>query len=332
VFAPTLSKLPIYIRPRKIGKLDLKTCERAVEIETSQDSHNSDEWEDLSDCDNREEEKSYMDTDALINKQEWDESFDGETDSHRYDFVNAVRSFWPNRNTTYDNVAWSVRKIRKYNDETQSTAKEANEKSEAYLEVNMAVCPHSNQDENCNSSVESAATSDILSGEEKAATLQLVRIVNGVPIIESAEAHSCGIVHGIANKRVWASFGLDIDRSTATASDNTVCAPSFTLRDSPLIASFFNKSLNHKQLRTNDNDTIQNQSLEANKKKRKREILPQKDLLPANARIGAILIVVHVRAAPSSLPLPTLSKVRFSTWSSIFFILPITFSPKEFII
>jgi hypothetical protein len=344
VFAPTLSKLPIYIRPRNIDKGESRYSsalkKRECALETAPDYSNSDEWDDLLDGDDGEEENDHDDMEALLSKkQKWHDSSDAANnirniDPHRYEFVHAVQSFWPNRSIVYDNVARSVHDIRNYNHKKTPTGKGKAGNSGCQMEVNMVVCPHSDHDEKGNSSDDSAATTsiDVLSGDETAATLQLVRIVNGVPIMESAEAHSCGLVHGIANKGVWGSFGLDIERSTTMAPDTSSSStPSFLLRDSSLIAPFINKNLNHKQLKVDDYDTIHNHNHEEAKTKRKREALPQKDLLPANLRIGTILIVVQIRAAPSSLPLPSLSKVRFgmrNTISHILFISSISFGRK----
>ena len=118
----------------------------------------------------------------------------------------------------------------------------------------MAVCPHINHSERGTDSTDSAATTskNSTSEIEDDATLKLIRIVNGVPIMENAEAHSCGLVHGIANKSVWGSFGLDIDRTSAAASNDCSRTPSFVLRDSSLIAPFIKKNSNHRQLKIND--------------------------------------------------------------------------------
>jgi hypothetical protein len=321
VFAPTLSKLPIYIRPRQVGKdqsRDLTALKkRECALEPARDYPNSDEWDDLLDGDDGEQESDNNDVEALLNTKKLKENDYADTnnitkiDPHRYDFVHAVQSFWPKSSIVYDNVARSVRDIRNYNHRTTPAKKEEARNSGCQMEVNMVVCPRSENDEIGNSSYDSAATtsSEVLSGDETAAKLQLVRIVNGVPIMESAEAHSCGLVHGISNKGVWGSFGLDIDRGTTVAPDTSSSStPSFLLRDNSLIAPFINKNLNHKQLKVDDYNSIHSHDNKAEKKKRERD---QKDLLPANVRIGTILVVVQIRAAPSSLPLPSLSKVRF---------------------
>jgi hypothetical protein len=199
----------------------------------------------------------------------------------------------------------------------------------------MVVCPYSKQDEknSTTGSVSSSSsfdddidtTGDDALGDRQVATLQLIRMVNGVPILDSGEAHSCGLVHGVANKIVWGSFGLEVTKNADTIHEThdttshshhpTTSTPSFQLRDSNIIAPFINRDINHRQLRASNRDTINdgdddNDDEEENKKRKRDDDDYQDGLLPANIRIGTILVVVQIRAAPSSLPLPTLSKVR----------------------
>ena len=238
--------------------------------------------------------------------------------NERREFAKAVKTFWPSSNITVDNVARSVRTIRTCSDGTTLSKKGTERDSTVQLEVSMAVCPDLEYDPNGDSIVESGLSppTDNLPDKTKAASLQLVRIVNDVPIIENAEAHSCGLVHGVANKRVWGSFGLDIERSTTRKSSINLSTPSFLLRDSNLIAPFINKNRNHKLLAADDHETNLDQEQKANKKRRKWGAYPSQNLRPAELRIGTILVVVHIRANPSSLPLPTLSKVRYGESNS----------------
>ena len=319
VFAPTLSKLPIFIRPRQLGKHKLGD-ESSVEqqdsaIQLSRDGPKSDQWEDLLDGDGTEEETDSK-TETLSDEKET--SSDCSNENERHEFTSAVQSFWPDCNIVFENVARSVHNIRNFNDETTPfVGEEAQRRSVAQLEVSMAVCPDLDHDEKSDSGADSLASipNDLPSGNAKTATLQLVRIVNDVPIIENAEAHSCGLVHGTANKRIWGSFGLDIERSATVAPDSGVSTPSFLLRDSGLVAPFINKNGNHKQLEADDFGTNHEQSYESNRKRRTMGGSPPRDLSPANVRVGTILLVVNVRANPSSLPLPTLSKVSSCVWN-----------------
>ena len=354
VFAPTLSNLPIFIRPVTASQ---RPIEGVPSMETSQGKGKNncaieidDPWEDLMDDDaddNGEEgggdrcDENHPDERKQKSR---DDSAEATTTSQKVDadrlaFFHTAKSFWPKRKISYQNIARSVRNIRNHNHirVTSDGRKGIDKTSELQLEVYMAVCPHSQSDENLGSSADSSASTSCndascndgdeedvkhhtLPLQDQTASLELVRMVNGVPILDSTEAHSCGLVHGLANKVVWGSFGLDVDRNTtivpdASASDPMVSpshTPSFHLRDSNLIVPFIRRNLNHRQLKPRDQKSNHDDnSCEAEKKKkRKTELLSQNDLLPANVRIGTILVVVHIRAAPSSLPLPTLSKVR----------------------
>lgn len=312
--APTLSNRPIFIPSRKSSSDDIESRQSTNQREsnggTSRDAPKSDEWKDLLDDDGSNEESDSAGKKSLV----------GETkklvdccDNERTEFANAVQSFWPNSNVKIDNVARSIRPIRHLNEEVLSN-KEDGEESKAELEVSIAVCPDFVNDQNRDCTVDSSVTisNDALLGDEQAARLQLIRIVNDVPIIENAEAHSCGLVHGIADTKLWGSFGLDIERSVTTSQSTKASTPSFRLRDSNLVAPFINKNANHRLLgESNDDEDLDQRSNEKNRKRRRRGVHASNELCPANVRIGVILVVVHVRANPSALPLPTLSKVRF---------------------
>ncbi len=294
MFAPTLSKLPIFIRPRNADKIEFEGPlleRRESTTRLSQDCADGDQWKHPLDSEGSDDGNDSNSKETLANEKE--KSVDCSDRNDLYEFADAVRSFLPKCNVPYENVARSVHNLRNFNDET-----ETQRKSMVQLEVSMAVCPDEDLDQRSNSSIDSS---------EKATTLQLVRIVNDVPIIENAEAHACGLVHGVANKRVWGAFGIDIEKTTTTASNTSLPTPSFLLRDSSLVAPFINRNANHQQLETEVCETDHDENCKSNRKRRKGA---QNYLRPVNVRIGKILVVVHVRANPSSLPLPTLSKGR----------------------
>jgi hypothetical protein len=371
VFAPTLTKFPIYVRPQNWNVVSLlpsghekfvKNPAPSIAETQSQerqhlndadivDDNDDEQWGDFSDDIDEEEDKICDDEDddeidnggndneerVLGRKGGKKRSNTGgkttsggksDSESDRHVFFKAAKSFWPERNIAYKNVARSVRNIPRtnYNSEENTTT------SELQLEVYMVVCPYSKQDEKNSSSTSTTGsdsssssssfdddinTGDYAVRDRQVAALQLIRMVNGVPILDSGEAHSCGLVHGVANKIVWGSFGLDVTKNAATIHEThdttsrhpTTSTPSFQLRDSNIIAPFINRNINHRQLRASNRDTTNDDNEEENKK-RKRDDDYQDGLLPANIRIGTILVVVQIRAAPSSLPLPTLSKGR----------------------
>jgi ribosomal protein RSM22 (predicted rRNA methylase) len=131
-------------------------------------------------------------------------------------------------------------------------------------------------------------------------------MVNQIPLLDGAEASACGLVHGVSNKVVWGSFGLHVAKSSD--SDMHSWTPHFDVRDSDQLAPFF-QSQTHRlweaRQEQSDEDLVEEEA-----KKRKRHLATRSSLLPAKVRLGHIIVVVHIRAAPSSLPLPTLSKVR----------------------
>jgi len=363
VFAPTLTKFPIYIRHsnRNIatstsdhGIVEDPACATDIGVKLGQPQErqqlntesveDDDGWGDLLD-DLEEEDRKGDDKNKNNDNNDEDNSNDneeqvpwrkggyreiidkrtnGKSESDRYAIFEAAKSFWPERGILYKNVARSVRNIPR----TNYIREENTTTSEIQLEVSIIVCPCPKQDEkNSNTSttefssssfdgtVNEIDTGDYAVEDRQVATLQLIRMVNGVPILDSGEAHSCGLVHGVANKVVWGSFGLEVTKNAATHHDitdtnthHTISTPSFQLRDSSIIAPFINRNINHRQLRPRSQNMINDNDYDndTENKKRKRD----NDLLPANIRIGTILVVVHIHAAPSSLPLPTLSKGR----------------------
>jgi len=208
------------------------------------------------------------------------------------------------------------------------------------LEVDMIVFDDVQEDDfNDHHENESDRSCESLLSKDMA-KLVLIRLVNRVPILDGAEAYACGIVRGIACKqKVWNSFGLDIDTmNSATAISNNSDAteeafsqeykqkffiPEFTLKDSSQVAPYFrqqNTKTNNHHLYEGDRDESSCSSddsrssdflCSSNGKKRtskKRKVKVNK-LLPAGARLGNILLIVHIYANPSALPMPTLSKV-----------------------
>ena len=249
-----------------------------------------------------------------------------EVDSDRFAFFEAAKSFWSDRKIVYKNVARSVRKIstRSYN-QTENTSN-----PELQVEVSLVVCPyskHSNDTSKASSTssmssldgaINQIDTDDYCIKDKQTATLQLIRMVNGNPVLDSGEAHSCGIVHGVADKSLWGSFGLDITKNSVAHQDDSETSlhhTTYALQDSSIIAPFINRNNNHRQLRTSNRDTVVDNDDGTCNKKRNND--SRDDLLPVNLRIGSILVVVQICAASSLLPLPTLSKVRHFIFISV---------------
>jgi hypothetical protein len=145
------------------------------------------------------------------------------------------------------------------------------------------------------------------------ASMVLVRMVNKIPLLDSAEAVCCGLVQGLASKkRMWNSFGLDVGLKHDPT--NVGKLPTFELRDSEQVAPFF-KNGAHNLLEKNDDeesDTVsddefdEENALEGIKRKRRPK---RRHLMPASVRLGNVLVIAQIHAEPTTLPLPTLSKV-----------------------
>jgi hypothetical protein len=103
----------------------------------------------------------------------------------------------------------------------------ANTASITHLEVSLAV--HHTKTDNTHS--DSDTTTDSLTP-----SLSLIRFINDMPILDSSEALSCGIVHALIHKRkLWNAFGLELAASCQL--DRLSNMPNFTLKDNSAILS-----------------------------------------------------------------------------------------------
>ena len=184
------------------------------------------------------------------------------------------------------------------------------------------------------------------SEDQSEAKLMLVRMVNRIPLLDGAEAHACGLVRGISSKlSLWNSFGLDIAKIDSPKVSNTfqvahktnkdvdlnksklseleLHIPMFAIKDSIQVLPYFQSSThalfeskeigekseieaNYADSKAGDCENSSEVTLNCQKRNK---IEYGKRLLPANLRIGNILMIVQIHAKPSALPLPTLSKV-----------------------
>jgi hypothetical protein len=244
------------------------------------------------------------------------------------DLFRAVAAFWPDKIIDFKNVARSVQNIKSEHTMTDAAKNGDRPRSRQaspdlkQLEVNIVVCPKGiGQSGSGNDSA--MRLSSLLDGddiscdtnnaenvieEDTTARLQLVRIVNGTPLLDGVEAQACGLVQGVGNKSLWGQFGLIISqRSTMTPTHVQGWTPSFDLQDSARVTPFLQRSeRNHRPLSSfNQVVDAPGKSHHANKTNPIDELLN-----PAHFRLGQVLVVVRIHAAPTSLPLPTLCKVR----------------------
>jgi hypothetical protein len=217
------------------------------------------------------------------------------------------------------------------------------------LEVNMIVVEakvedtYNENDDDING--DNVAHSDEEPYSKDMAKLILIRLVNRVPILDGVEAHACGLVRGIACKhKTWNLFGIDVDIMPpqsftymhSNCEDSTMLAtnphiPIFRVKDSSQLAPYLNRNgvdkNRHSQYEgweSNSEDdsyaTCGPQIFEQERSKKAKEMKKKTKLLPAGARLGNILVIVHVYSHPSALPMPTLSKVKWKSYpfSSLF--------------
>jgi hypothetical protein len=165
------------------------------------------------------------------------------------------------------------------------------------------------------------------------ASMVLIRMVNNIPLLDSAEAVACGLVQCLASKKsMWNSFGLDVHLNIDP--NNTSSVPTYDVHDSEQVLPFFKQGA-HNLLDGDDDENIEyvedadgdrDSDFHITASKRSRPT-NRHNLLPAAVRLGSILVIVQIRAEPSMLPLPTLSKVC----GFLFVIFTITLpTPKKF--
>ena len=135
--------------------------------------------------------------------------------------------------------------------------------------------------------------------------LELVRMVNSVPLLDSVESIGCGLVRAMKSSVIWSSFGLTVLGGTESNEDTWINR--FKVRDSDQVAPFFQPS-NHKLWDRKADVEYQDHvgKLQENKRKRKSSKL----MLPAKVRLGKMLVIVNIQAAPNVIPMPTLTKGR----------------------
>jgi hypothetical protein len=152
--------------------------------------------------------------------------------------------------------------------------------------------------------------------------VRLIRMVNGIPMLDTAEALGCGVVNRIASLRqVWLSFGLEADLSCQ--SQDEVTNPTLLVRDSDQVLPYFvqgshelfeasEESDDQTSVSTIDNGFDSDDSIPGRRRRRGPRADKIRALQPARVRFAKTLMVVHFHGKPSTLPLPTLSKVRFA--------------------
>lgn len=326
VKAETLQPLPLYVRPpkemeRRIHRKRMKPLavdvlmnskvDNYVDNDVGDDMSDNDDvgdWDDGFDEGNADKEEENNTELQRVSKSSRERARLEEEKKRKIGLMQKAASLYKGRVDLRDaNIAYSTQRIRHKSEGGKSTSDAANS---AVLEMSMVVFGpqdtvdddddrvHSGDDTSCN----------------KTAKLQVVRMVNGIPVLDSSEALACGVMRKISGSTaIWNSFGLDIsDRSQLTST-----SPSFGISDSAQVAPFLRTSAHSLYSSQSQDDSLSisddddDFDLEDihNTRKRKKE-RQARCILPAAQRLGDVLIVVQIRAKPSALPLPTLSKGR----------------------
>ena len=184
------------------------------------------------------------------------------------------------------------------------------------LEVTLIV--HGSSDEDGNGNLEEREDEAPVSSSAET-SMVLIRMVNQIPLLDSAEGVACGLVQGIvAKENLWQAVGLDVALRAASAS--MARTPMYSVKDSSQVLPFLKSQdgglfdENHDDEDSSDesdNESIGEAILEGKKRSRRSSRKrPHKIFLPADARLGNILLIVQINAEPRQLPLPTLCKGR----------------------
>jgi hypothetical protein len=326
VMAPTLSKVPLVVRPfdhyvRGTHKATTTAAAAAAASRKQRVGPVERPWVEGLEYDDEDEEKD--ETESQPSRQESNKSDDDDpvNDDERSRIWKATQLYLGHP-LRLMNVAHALVPIRVegYHPSDASCPK---------LEVDVIVHGEDGEgtsvdlDADGDDDDDSSATQMAGSGGNGSAGMLLVRMVNRIPLLDGAEAVACGLVQGLAaKKRVWNSFGLEV--TLHYDSNNITKLPTFQVRDSDQVAPFFQKGA-HVLYEGEDEEELDEKgegddsSTEdgrdtGGESKRKRNSM-RRVLLPAKVRLGNIVVIVQIHAEPTTLPLPTLSKVsRSDLW------------------
>ena len=347
VLAPTLSRRPLMIRPptemerrgrKRVVPLDVDSLVDANNVDVNEGDVNAaykQDWDGddgfvedgvpNNDENNNRGSQNSVATPPPISKAAKERQRIEEERNKRISLMCKAARAFKGRPVSVSNVAHESHPIRRHvgSSGQQSVVAE----NGPVLEISMVVFgPEPDDDSSdeegcCGRYPEAAARPQNncrrSSNAANSAKLQVVRMVNGIPLLDSPEAVACGVVQKISNNNsTWNSFGLDVswtkgDNGTKEnqPSNDTL---TFDVNDSAQVAPFFRHSTHalfqerqdYSESSSDDNDF--DPDTVTKKRKKERNVT---SLRPAALRLGDILMVVQIRAKPSALPLPTLSKV-----------------------
>lgn len=295
VLAPTLSRIPLFIRPFSQAR-----CQEPGRNSESDDQDENSWIDGLTNGFDRKEETNTGE--RLPPEQSATRQDDERTQIWKASQLYLGRTF------EESNVAHAVVPIR------IKTRSNDSDSSQPRLEVFLIVHGPGDDEEENTGELAGDAENEVNNHEDASswtASMVLVRMVNRIPLLDSSEAVACGLVQSIASKKhVWNSFGLEVSQNSTANVAKLLC---FNVTDSEQVAPFFRRG-NHALLEEEDDDEDEDETGTPEEnvilgKKRRRRRGPR-HVLPASVRLGNILLVVQIYARPSTLPLPTLSKGR----------------------
>ena len=163
----------------------------------------------------------------------------------------AASTYQRRPNLKLENVAYSTQPIRRNSGKSSESPKNG-----PVLEIGLIVFgpqqPEYNDDSDNEDDIRNQNDTNQLgnNSDSAAAKLQVVRMVNGIPLLDCSEALACGVVNKISsNTSNWNSFGLNLQNSEQSDLDpieqNTI---TFDLKDSAQVAPFL-KSTTHSLFR-----------------------------------------------------------------------------------
>ena len=316
--AEALQPLPLYVRPPR--ELERRMCRKKMngkendaengsvfnEEEEEEEEDDDDDWGDGFDEGAEETENKASQS---VSKASLERARVEEDKKRKISLMQKAACLYKGRRVDLRNVdvAYSMQRIRNNNEVGKSTSQA---KTCPILEMSMIVFGQEITD-NDDDSLEDTCC-------DKTAKLHIVRMVNGIPVLDSSEALACGVITKISNNpTIWNSFGLDIRQRD----QQTAGCPSFDINDSGQVAPFLRTSthsLYNSQSQDDvfsasdqdDNDDFDLEDMHSSARRTRKNEQQARCILPAAERLGDVMIVVQIRAKPSALPLPTLSKGR----------------------
>lgn len=301
VKCPSFQSSPLYIRPaaeleRRLNKnktsfltVDFNSLDGDTTSNGAEDKSNGDKWDGGDGFD----EGLSLDGCQLPKKSNADRQRE-EAEMKMKKKISLIHraasayKHWPD--LCIENIAHAVQPIRRSNDGSQSTSAD----NGSVLEISLIVFGPDRDDE----------INDIDDRNEidtKSSKLHVVRMVNGIPLLDSSEAFACGILRKVSSSvATWNSFGLDVLQISEKSLE-------FEVSDSSQVAPFLKPtahSLFEGHYQDSDNDEFDKRC-----RGKRKKVCQVKCILPAALRLGYVLMIVQIRAKPSALPLPTLSKV-----------------------